>query len=445
MGWFRRNAIGAPVIEPALEERAITMSLNDPAIAELLGFGSGGGVTGITVTEQSALSLSAVYRSALIIASTMAALPHKSYRTLADGSRQEVPSVFDTMVLAGVDDVTAYELLETMYLHLALHGNAFLYKIRNAAGAVIAFKTIHPLAVSVELRNGEKVFSLQLEGGGTADLTSYDVLHIPGPTMDGIVGLSPITVARNSMGISLAGERAAGKMFSQGAMIAGMVSPESEEDLTAEDATAIKQSLNSGVLGYENAGTIAVINRVLKFTPWAMSAKDSQFLESRQWQVIEVARWFGIPTTLLMENEKNTSWGTGIQEMNLAFARYTLFPYARRIEGRFSALLANPRFVEISFEGLLKPNPEEEIQLLLAQLNGGAISLNEMRSIKNLPPVPGGEEIRVPSGIQLLSALQTAPSDLAPPAVESDGAINTEEVPDGPAQSTDRGTESAAA
>lgn len=361
--------------------------MSDPAFLDY--FGLSGSISGVTVSEATVLGLSAVFRAVSLIAGTIASLPLKTYR-LNDGTKERVASFLDNP--AGIDsDITAFEWKETCMVSLLLHGNAYFLKVRNAAGALAGLEYLHPSVVSVTRENGRKVFRI----AGHA-LTSAEVLHIPALSTDGLVGKGPLQVGRDSFGITIAGERAAGKAFRDGALISGMVTP--EEDLTEEDAKDIKESLQAKVSGLGNAGDIAVINRKLKFSPWTLSARDAQFMESREFQVIEIARWFGLPPHLLGETQRQTSWGSGVQEQNHGLARFTLQPWTERIESRLSQLLPAPRFCEFDYSGLLQPTPAEEINLLMAQVTQGFLTLNEARRIRNLPPLEGGDTLRLPPG-----------------------------------------------
>jgi HK97 family phage portal protein len=188
-------------------------------------------------------------------------------------------------------------------------------------------------------------------------------------------------------------------MFGNGALISGLVS--TEEDVDEDEAKDIKKGLDRKVGGWENAGEVAFVNRKLRFTPWTMSAQDAQFLQSRQFQIEEIARWTGVPPHLLMQTEKQTSWGTGVAEQNRGLGRFTLLGWTMRFEQRLSRLLARPRFAEFDFAGLERPTPEDEIKLLIEQVKAGLLTVNEARKIRNLPPIDGGDVLRVSSGGQL--------------------------------------------
>lgn len=381
----------APAVQP---QASASYSISDPHLLELFNIG-GQNYANVNVSEWSALGLSAVYRAVSLISSTVASLPLRTLREV-DGTRTRVSSFLDDP--GGANGPTRFEWTETVMLHLLLHGNAFLLHVFNGAGSLMALEPIHPACVTVEWetdttgrRTGRKIFTVTLLDGSLVTLSQDLMTHIPAMSLDGLRGVSPIWVARNSLGTAIAGDRAAAKLFATGALHSGIVTP--EEDISDDDAKIIKASLNAKIAGWENAGEIAVINRKLKFTPWTMSMEDAQFLQSRQFSIEEVARWYGVPPHLLMQTEKQTSWGTGVAEQNRGLARYTLSSWTSRIEERLSRLLPAPRFVEFDFAGLLKPSPEQEIPLLIQQVEAGLMTVNEARRIRGMDPVEGGDTL----------------------------------------------------
>jgi HK97 family phage portal protein len=383
MVWWRRRQ----------EQRSATFSVSDPAFAEFFGVGVAN-YSGVTIGETSALGLSAVWRAVNLIAGTLASLPLRTLRDTGDGMKQRMTSFLDDP--GGPDGPTPFAWKETIFTHALLHGDAFLAHVFNGAGAIAALIPIHPLAVSVRWvradetpRPGGKVYTASLADGTRQEFDASTMTQVSGLTLDGLRGVSVVSYARSSLGTAVAADRAAAKLFGSGALISGMVTP--EEDLDEDEAKQIKAGLNRGIAGWENAAEIAVINRKLKFTPWQMNAEDAQFLQSRVFQVEEIARWFGIPPHLLGQTEKVTSWGAGIEVQNRGLARTVLMPWARRFEERLSRLLPAPRFVEFDFAGLERPTPEQEIDLLIKQVESGLLTLNEARAIRNMPPVAGGD------------------------------------------------------
>lgn len=384
--------------------KAELRSISDPALARW--FGVLPTDAGVEVGEGTALGLSAVWRSVALISQTIASLPAHTFRDTGDGHRQRVPSFLDDPASVLSDGPTRFEFWETVLAHLLLHGNAFLAHVFNAGGALAGLLPIHPLAVSVDKpptrQPGDPEFAwsrqytVTLDNGTQKTFTPATMTHIPALSMDGMRGLSPIAVARNSLATAVAGDRAAGRVFRNGAMISGMVTP--EQDVTEQEAQTIKDSLTSKAAGVDNAGEIAVINRRVKFTPWSMSLEDAQFLQSRQFQIEEIARWWGIPPFALMQTEKQTSWGTGIESQQRGLGRTVLSPWTVRIQQRVSRLLARPRFFEFDFAGLERATPAEEIRLLIEQVRGGLLTVNEARRIRNLEPVAGGDTLAEPKG-----------------------------------------------
>lgn len=393
MPWSRRNSRASD----SVEQRSL-ISVGNPAAAELIGFGLPN-YSGATVTESTALTISAVYRAVALISQTIASMPAHTVLATSDGRRERVPSFLDNPGRSS--GMTNFEFWEMTLIHLLLHGNAFLAHTVNGAGAKTGLVPIHPLLVSVEVDAsvpGGRVYVVTLENGSRRRFTSRDMTHVVGMSSDGIRGLSPISVARNSFGTALAGERAAAKQFSAGCMLSGLVS--AEDDMSDEDVQVVRESLSRNLQGWENAGEIAVLNRKVKFTPWEMSAADAQFLESRAFQVEEIARWFGIPPFALMQTEKQTSWGTGIESQQRGLARTVLRPWAVRLEQRLSSLLGAGRELKFDFTALEQADPAAEIHLLIDQVNSGLLTINEARAARNLPPLPDGDAIRLPSGAQ---------------------------------------------
>lgn len=373
--------------------------VNSPFFAQFL---SPGSYVDPMVDESTAMNLSALFRAVSLVSGTLASLPLRSLRLNANGDTERVPSIFDDP--DGPDGQTQFEWEETLFAHLMIHGRAGALKVRNEAGGLARLALVHPISFTVEdptteefenqsmMPRGGLWFRVTLEGGRSVRLDADDFWYVPALSLDGQRGLGLLQVATGSLGITLAGDRAAGKMFSSGALISGIATPDDDVDIT-DDVPEIKRALDSSTGGYENAGRIALVNRRLKFTPWTMSAADAQFLQSRQFQIEEIARWTGVPPHLLMQTDKQTSWGTGVEEQNRALGRTVLSPWASRVEGRGSRLLARPRWLEVDFSGLERPSPDKEIELLLKQTGRPFLTVNEARKIRNLPPVEGGDAL----------------------------------------------------
>lgn len=385
--------------EVELRNSSPLLSISNPAVAEYLGYGFSS-YSGVSVNETTAITLSAFFRGCNIIAGIMASMPLNSVREDREtGTRTIVPTFLDE--IAGPDSYTNFECVEQFMWHMLLHGEAFLMHRYNGAGALVGVTPVHPLSVGVYWDTtlpGDKRYEVSLEDGRQVTLDSRTMTQIMRNSLDGLRGMSLIAVARNSLGTAISGDRTAARLFKNGAMVSGMVTP--EEDLSAEDAAGIKADLRSKMLGQENAGDIAVINRKLKFTQWSLSAADAQFLESRKFSIEEVARWLGVPPHLLMQTEKQTSWGTGVEEQNRALRLNTFLPWAECIEARLSKLLPRTQKAEFDFTRLERSSPEDEAKTAVELVNAGLMTPNEARRQRGLPPLPGGDELRVPTKSQ---------------------------------------------
>lgn len=416
--WSRLWDIPAPFEAPGTEQRSL--SISDPGAYELLTGFSPLGVP--SVSEDTALTLSAVFRAVSLVAGALGSLPLRTLEQTPDGTSVRSASVLDN---PGLGIWTPFEWKELVGVYLLLHGGCPLHKIRGGGGQIIGYRPLHPRTVHVEEaadRPGGRKFTVQLADGTRKVMYGDEITYIPGLSLDGITGVSVITAARLGMGTAMAGDKAAHRSFVNGAMVAGMVTPDDDSVMELDDARAVKDVINRKVLGPENAGDIPVINRKLKFTQWTLSAADAQFLESRTFSIDEIGRWFGIPPHLLGLTEKSTSWGTGIAEQNRGLARYTLTTWTSRIEQRLTADIPAGKTAEFDYSAFVAPSPEDEIGLLIDQVNAGLLTLNEARRIRNMPPLPpetGADLPRTPAGA-------VPPTETAAPAEPTDPPLTPE-------------------
>jgi HK97 family phage portal protein len=402
--------------------RAALVTLTGPSnfndISRLFGWGSPN-YSGVEVTETSSLGFSGVWRAVNLVSGTLAQLPLKTYRETAPGTRQQMKSLMDDP--GAVLYMTAFEWKRLVFTHLLLHGNAYLRHIYGGASQLLALQPVHPECVRVRLPApgenpaGGKWFDITLADGTRETLDATTLTHVMGFTTDGFVGASFIQYARNSIGTGIAGDRAAARVFSTGALVSGIVTPGDERGF--EDAEPIKASINNAMTGWENNGGIAVLNQNLKFQQVSMSAVDAQFLESRRFSIEDVARWFGVPPFLLMQMDKQSSWAASVEGQQIGMGRTVLAPWAKLLEEKLSVLLQKPRWVEFDFSMLERPTPDREIELLKTQIECGLLTLNEARAIRNMPPVEGGDVVK---GVQAPTpAPEPAPDATAEPDPEA--------------------------
>lgn len=349
-----------------------SFSVADPALAEFLGW-SGVNDSDVPVNEWSALGSSAVWRAVSIIAG-LARLPMYSIvedpDTLEPGTTPaKQPSVLDN---PGGEWFTPFEWRETLYLHLALHGNAYLLRLYNGAGMLAALFPIHPSMVTVRWWGGLRQYSVTIPANSplaeremSFTYTENEIVHVRGMSSDGLCGYSPIWMLRNPIGTGLSGDKAAARTFRNGLLLGGIVSA---PGITQEQGNQIKAGLKANMAGAANAGDLAVVNAALSFSPWTMNAEQGQFIESRAFQVEEVARAWGIPKALLAEDGAST-WGAGLQYLDTGMAKYTFGQYTDRVAAKLTHAVLGGSHAYVDYTAFFRGTPQEEatLKLTLAQ------------------------------------------------------------------------------
>ena len=353
--------------------------------------------SGVAVSETSAMQMPAVWRAVNLLAGTAASLPLKAYKV---GTQDPAAA---QLLTTPHPDMTPYELWETAFTHMLLWGNCYLQKVRNGAGAVVELWPIHPSRVKVarvkvaEGLEGGKLFEVD----GKTPLTSREILHIPGIGYDGVTGVSPIRLATQAIGLGLAAEQYASRLYASGALMSGIL--QTEQRLEQGAADRLKANWQAKVSGLSNAHDIAVLDSGASFQEVSMPATDAQMIESRRYQTQEIARWFGIPPHMLGEVSGSTSWGTGIEQQSIGFVVYTLRPWLSRFEQRITKE-ATPTGVYAKFkvEGLLRGDSAARGSFYNTMRMVGAYSANDIRRLEDEPPIDGGDDYLVPLNMAVM-------------------------------------------
>ncbi len=387
---------------------------------------------GVSVNEKNAFGMPAVYRAIALISGTVASLPLHAYRDSDNDTRERMrPS--PRIIREPHPDLTRFEWLELALVHQLSWGNTYFRILRNEVGTVAELWPIEPSRVRVgRAKDGSKVYAVDTKdlsgrpwspGTGVGDdevrpFTDAEILHVPGMGYDGVVGMSPIAVARQGIGLAMAAEKFGAKLFGSGNLMTGILSTEQRLDQTQADA--IKARWRAQHSGLSSAHDVAVLGAGVKFEPISVPPEDAQFIESRRFQVTEVARIFGVPPHMLMDTERSTSWGTGIEQQSIGFVVYTLRPWLLRFEHRLSRLLPNPQYVKFSVEGLLRGDSAQRAAFYTSQWNIGALSTNEIRGLEDRPPVPGGDVRYRPLNMGELGQLDPEPQPVAPDPTQTE-------------------------
>jgi len=346
--------------------------------------------SGVSVTETNSLGLPAVWRAVNLIAGTAASLPLHAYRVDDNAARVRVASGQAADLLRQPHpDMTPFELWETAFTHQLLWGNAYLRKLRDPLGRVRQLWPIHPGRVRAGRTSdvGHKVYVLD---GGKETHTDESILHLPGFGYDGVCGVSPIRAARQGLGLALAAEEYGAKLFGNGSLATGIL--QTEQRLTSEQADAIHSRWKAKRSGLGSAHETIILDSGAKFHQLTIPPEDAQFLQSRSFQISEVARMFGVPPHMLMDTDKSTSWGTGIEQQSIGFVVYTLRPWLTRVEQRVSAML-NPQavYARFSVEGLLRGDSAQRAAFYKQMWEIGVLSTNEIRELEERAAVDEGD------------------------------------------------------
>ena len=362
-------------------------------------FYMGGTTSGKTVTERSAMQMTAVYSCVRILAEAIAGLPIHLYRYRKDGGKEK--AIDHPLYLLLHDEpnpeMSSFVFRETLMTHLLLWGNAYAQVLRNGRGEVIALYPLMPNKMTVDRdEHGQLYYKYQMstdEAGGrneTVILRPSDVLHIPGLGFDGLVGYSPIAMAKNAIGLAIATEEYGSKFFANGAAPSGVL----EHPGTIKDPQRVRESWMSQFGGSQNSGKIAVLEEGLKYTPISISPEQAQFLETRKFQINEIARIFRVPPHMLADLEKSSF--SNIEQQSLEFVKYTLDPWVIRWEQSIQRALLTPAekkayFVKFNVEGLLRGDYQSRMNGYATARQNGWMSANDIRELENLDRIPAEE------------------------------------------------------
>ena len=341
--------------------------------------------------------MTAVYSCVRILAEAVAGLPLHLYRYKEDGGKERAidNNLYHLLHDEPNKEMSSFIFRETLMTHLLLWGNAYAQIIRNGKGEVIALYPLMPNKMTVDRdENGELYYiytrssdEAKTMEGVTVYLTPRDVLHIPGLGFDGLVGYSPIAMAKNAIGLAIATEEYGAKFFANGAAPSGVL----EHPGTIKDPSRLRENWNSTFGGSANSGKVAVLEEGMKYTPISISPEQAQFLETRKFQIDEIARIFRVPPHMVGDLEKSSF--SNIEQQSLEFVKYTLDPWVIRWEQSLSRSLLNEDekrkyFFKFNLEGLLRGDYESRMSGYAIARQNGWMSANDIRELENLDKIP---------------------------------------------------------
>lgn len=371
--------------------------IDNRTVGSSYSFYMGGSSAGKNVNERSAMQMTAVYSCIRILAEAVAGLPLHLYRYKEDGGKERAidNNLYHLLHDEPNKEMSSFIFRETLMTHLLLWGNAYAQIIRNGKGEVVALYPLMPNKMQVDRdENGELYYiytrssdEAKTMEGVTVYLTPRDILHIPGLGFDGLVGYSPIAMAKNAIGLAIATEEYGAKFFANGAAPSGVL----EHPGTIKDPSRLRENWNSTFGGSANSGKVAVLEEGMKYTPISISPEQAQFLETRKFQIDEIARIFRVPPHMVGDLEKSSF--SNIEQQSLEFVKYTLDPWVIRWEQSLSRALLNEDekrkyFFKFNLEGLLRGDYESRMSGYAVARQNGWMSANDIRELENMDKIP---------------------------------------------------------
>lgn len=348
-----------------------------------------------TITDERALQISTVWACVRLISSVTSCLPLDVFETEKD-NRQKVGldnPLARLLRYSPNQYMTAQEFRECMTMQLAFYGNAYALMERNSAGDVISLLPLNSVNMDVRLE-GKKIVYRYKRDSEYANFTQKDIFHLKGFGFNGLVGMSPIAFAAKTAGVAVAMEDQQRDFYANGAKSPKILST-GDKVLSKVQRDQLEENFKE-IAGGPVKKRLWILEAGFDAKDIGVSPQDAETMASRKFQVSEIARFFGVPPHLVGDVEKSTSWGTGIEQQNLGFLQYTLEPYLTRWEQSIWRWLVKPGDIsrihaEHNLDGLLRGDSASRATFMTTLVNSGQRTVNEMRRLDNLPPLPGGD------------------------------------------------------
>lgn len=352
---------------------------------------------GARVTDATAMTLSAWWACIRLLAGTMSTLP-LDVMQWNDGLPQKVKGAPLQKLLgfAPNADQSMVDFLDYLFCSILTGGNSYA-RIKQGTQGIGALEPLPYDIVQVRREKGRLRYRWSWDGK-QFDVDESEVFHVRGPGGNPLGGMSTLSYARHTLGISMAADRAAGAVFKNGIRPAGAL--ETANWMPDAKRDSYKKILREEMAGAENTGKPLILEGDMKWKQISINPDDAQMLESRRFSVEDVCRWFGVPPHMIGHTEKSTSWGTGLQEQVLGFQKFTLRPLAKRFEAAANMQLLSASqqsqgyYIEFNFEALLRGDSAARAAFYDTMTRIGVMNVDECRQKEGLAPVPGGDKNR---------------------------------------------------
>lgn len=357
----------------------------------------GNSSSGKRVNQKSAMQMTAVYSCVRILSEAVASLPIHVYKYNSQGGKEKALDhpLYFLLHDEPNPEMTSFVFRETLMTHLLLWGNAYAQIIRNGKGEIVALYPLMPDRMTVDRDEYGKLYyeytistdDAHTLKGSTVRLEPRDVLHVPGLGFDGLVGYSPIAMAKNAIGLAIAAEEYGSKFYANGAAPSGVL----EHPGTLKDPAKVRDSWSETFGGSANSHKIAVLEEGMKYTPISINPNEAQFLETRKFQINEIARIFRVPPHMVGDLEKSSF--SNIEQQSLEFVKYTLDPWVSRweqsmIRSLFTKEEKTTYFIKFNVDGLLRGDYQSRMNGYAIGRQNGWMSANDIRELENLDRIP---------------------------------------------------------
>jgi HK97 family phage portal protein len=338
---------------------------------------------GIPVNDRSALGVTAYNACVQLIADSIASMPWDSYRKGPDGRRVEV-SPQSSLLREPSPEMSVFDWKHMLTVSLLMRGNFYgLVGERDVLGYPTIIQPIHPDSVQIDRDPDTFRKRVRVNGKLTPE---RDLFHIPAFRLPGMdTGLSPIGMARHSLGLSLAAQEYGAKWFADGAAPSSVL--ETDANLTDDQ---VKRVQRGWIASHGGRRRPAVLSGGFKWKPITITPEESQFLQTRQHQALEACQILRVPPHMVAIVDKSTSWGTGIEQQSIGFVTYTLRSWLTRIESAMDRVSPRGQFTKFNVDGLLRGDIKARYEAYRVALDGGFRNPDEVRALEDLPPIPGG-------------------------------------------------------
>lgn len=362
-------------------------SLSNPA-AWLTGL-FGTSKTGVQVSEDNALTFSAVYAAVRIISETIASIPLNVYQADGETRVKAVGHPIQDLLAKAPNSVSStFTFREAMAANLVLHGNAYAKIEMNAAGRPTALIPLNPMKVEVKVVDGEKVYIF----ADKHTYLDYEIIHFVGLSLNGLTGKSPLAMAREAVAIGLAAQEYGARFYSNGANAGGVITAPGR--LNTEVVKRLRESWNRAQSGLGSSHSTAILEEGMKYEKIGLDPEAAQFLQSRKFQVNEIARIFRIPPSYLADLD-NSSTKANVEQQAIQFVNDCITPYVRRMEVELNRKLFREDepnlYAYFDMTGLMRGDQKARYEAYATARQWGWLSVNDIRDLENLNPVEGGD------------------------------------------------------